>query len=106
MHSEIEALMTRLTKVQSLHSRWGNRSKKLASKVEARASEAINDEERKRLLNKSLSHLISSDNDLEMSAAIKDAKATIKYLHQRLREEKRNSRGLNKLTDAFAEVLK
>ena len=106
MYSEIEALMTRLTKVQSLHTRWANKSRKIAAKVEARASEAVDTKDRERLLEKSVSHLMSSDNDFEMSASIKDAKRTIKYLHERLRKEKENSRGLNKLTDAFSEVLR
>ena len=106
MHGEIEALMTRLTRVQRLHTRWGNKARKIAAKVEARASEAIADDDRKRLLDKSQSHLLSADNDLEMSAAIKDAKRTIRYLHRSLMEEKKNSAGLSKLTDAFSEVMR
>lgn len=106
MHSEIDELVTRLTKVQSMYSRWGNKAKRLAKKAEERATSESDIGKRERLFRQSLSHQKNAEDDLEVSDTMKEAKKTLRKLHSKLLADKAKARNFEQITDAFAEVLK
>lgn len=106
MHSEIDELVGRLTKVQVMDNRGGNKAKKVANNVEQRACSESDIGKRERLLRQSLLHLKNAENDLAVSKTMKDAKKTLRELHSKLLANKVKARSFEQITDAFAEVLK
>jgi hypothetical protein len=106
MHSEIDELVGRLTKVQVMYSRWGNKAKKIANNAEQRASLESDIGKRERLFRQSLSHQKNAEKDLAVSETMRDAKKTLRKLHSKLLADKAKARNFEQITDAFAEVLK
>lgn len=106
MHSEIDDLVVRLTKVQVTYSRWGNKAKKLARNVEEKATSESDIGKRERLFRQSLAHQKNAENDLAVSETMKDTKKILRKLHSKLLADKAKARNFEQITDAFAEVLK